>query len=224
MNNIEALYQKAHEAKRNGDISLLIDCYKKINKIDAYSWEAKFCLTYYKAMEAEEKNFWSESIEVMNTERDIFSTLKNGIDKKEEPIAVEAVYKGICDISQKFTHDTKHNFSKKDDNAKNDSISEYVGKLSIASELLYSCGDEIEACFGDKYYSFAIDTWKKAIKINASYVKFVLNINEQQNTIDKYTEKIMKLDKEYKKPELNIPSSSGSSFASKIKNFFRKNK
>lgn len=219
MDNIETLYKKAHEAKQKGDITLLRQYYKSINEIDPDNWEAKFCLTYYKAMEAKEKDFWSESIAVMNVEREIFATIKKGIDKSEEPIAIKSIYTGICEISKKFTHDTKHSFARKDNETRNENISEYVGKLSIASELLYSCGDEIESCFGDKYYSYAVDTWKKAIEINTTYVKYVLNKKEHSKTIDKYAEKILKLDKDYKKPEIELLSASTSSFTSKLKKF-----
>lgn len=222
MNDIELLYNKARKAYESGDKETTYKTYKDIYKMDSKSLEAEFFIIYFDAMKATMKDFWSTSISVMNIERIIFASIKKKITDNNQPKAVEFVFNALCEVSKKFTHDTKHAFAKADQSVRDEFISEYVSTLSVASEMLYSCGDDLVSVYGDKYYSYAISAWKDAIKINSSYVKYVINKDEHLNTLDKYAKKIQKVEKEYVLPEFQKCINTNTNVKTKIKNLFGK--
>lgn len=222
MSDINLLYSQARDAREKGDKENSYKLYKEINKADPNNWEAKFYITYFDAMKASMKDFWSISIAVLNLEREIFDVIKKNINEKEEASAIEQVCKGLKEISKKFTHDTKLSFARADQSVRDESVSEYVSTLSVAAEMLYSCGDDITEKFGDKYCLLANSVWKQAIEINSSYVKYVIKREGHFATINKYVNKIQEKEKDYVAPEIRIPSDNGSSVTSKIRRLFKK--
>lgn len=218
---INNLYKKAREAKSAGKDEEAYNYFKEIKALDEESWEAKFEITYYEAITSSVHGIWSASVNVLNIEKLIFNAIHKYIPDEEKDEAVHDVFKGLTYIAEKFTKDSTHHFNSLRKVFKEDHVSEHVSSLSVAAEIMYLCGDSIIATFGERYYDYAVSSWKTAIRINSSYVKFVSNKREHFKTIKKYTEKIHKYDKEYEAPAISRNEHSNKNVSEKIKMFIK---
>ena len=219
---LKKLYQAARNARETSDDATALRHYENISAKDPNSWEALFYLVILKTNSIKNGEIASSAISVTNSLDRVFKLIKENIsDEKERKSCVKEVVEQ-CYQTASWLSIASENFYKSI--TKGNGVIALTGVTGIVSSLsstgnalnenqtrqfhianmLCTCGNAIELYFDlddADYKEFAICSWKRMLDFDSAHKKAHHSNIFSNETIDKFTSKIKKLDPEYKTPQ-----------------------
>ena len=183
---IAKYYQLARTAKEEDDSKTAAKYYGLIREEDPESWEAKFYSIYYEAIECKVAEAYSMCVKLEKIASSILSSIKNNEPKDKQAECVLEVASKINDIALMFL---------------NGNSEEATGE---APNLVIIWGDHLEEKYPDvsEITEQAASFWENALSVLID----TYGIGEEKidNTVEKYSKKIQKYNRNYVVPKSNI--------------------
>lgn len=209
-NELANLYQIARRAKDDNNHENAAKYYDMILLKDPTNWEAAFYVVYFKAMGCKIAQIHSAAISVNNCENSVLTLIRDHVPKAEQSAAVSEIVSRSIHIATMLSNGAENHYYGTDSSIRSNYIPEYIDNICAASNILYTCGSQIELLFREQkdIAPYAASAWKAAIHIQTAILQnlFILDKARTQETVATYVEKIGKYDptyaKEYAKSQL----------------------
>lgn len=207
---LKNLYELARRAKADGNSENAQKYYSQIITKDPSSWEANFYTTYYQSMNCKIGEIGVAAMRVANCEDTVLKLIKDTVsDAEEQRKAVDEVAAKSISISSMLFNAYKNHYDGIDIQIKNRYVQEYANNCAAARDIVYTCGDQIVAVFGDTLGDIAAACWKVGVKQHNILNGVFDNKQLNADIIKSYNEKISKYDSDYQAPATNMSADGG---------------
>lgn len=197
--SLSNLYQLAHRAKDEHDLTNAIKYFDMILLEEPTSWEATFYSAYYKKFSMNTEEIVYDAVSLRKTIGVSLGLVKKHVlDHDEQIKAYTEISKESLAIALTWCNQIKSLFEPLDRHL----LTNYVNIDVEIINYLFALGDNLESLFGsDKEASvFFCVAWQKAIE-NANFILLFLGEDDKKEfkkIVETYTYKIKKYDKDYK--------------------------
>lgn len=207
---LKNLYELARRAKTDGNSENAQKYYDQILIKDPSSWEANFYSTFYQSTNCKIGEIGMAAIRVSNCEDTVLKLIKENVsDSEEQRKAVDEVAARSILIADMLFNAYKNYYDNIDIQIKNRYVQEYANNCAACRDILYTCGNQIIAVFGNAYGDIAAACWKVAVKQHNILNGVFTDKQGNASVINSYNEKIKKYDSSYIAPTTNMQQDGG---------------
>lgn len=204
------LYQIARRAKDNNNCVNAAKYYDMILVKDPTSWEASFYVVYFTAMDCKIAQIRSAAISVSNCEGSVLALIRDHVAEENQEAAVAEVVMRSTFIAKTLADGAGCHYNGINSDIKSKYTDEYVDNVCAASDIMYTCGSQIENIFGNRkeIASYAAIAWKAGIEIHSWILPYSANQSANKRVMTSYVKKIGKYDPAYEQQYTNLEAKS----------------
>lgn len=204
------LYQIARRAKDNNNCVNAAKYYDMILVKDPTSWEASFYVVYFTAMDCKIAQIRSAAISVSNCEGSVLALIRDHVAEENQEAAVAEVVMRSIFIAKTLADGARCHYNGINSDIKSKYTDEYVDNVCAASDIMYTCGSQIENIFGNRkeIASYAAIAWKAGIEIHSWILPYSANQSANKRVMTSYVKKIGKYDPAYEQQYTNLEAKS----------------
>ncbi len=231
---LQNLYQLARRAKEDENAENACKYYDMIAVKDPTSWEAAFYNVYFQARQTNIMNIQPAAVKVDNCLKGVFELIKNHVtDIEEREKAISGIIVDVGIIANMMASAASNHYYDTDARIRDRYEGEFTGRSVACTNLMYHCGDYIEAVFEElELQKWAGKAWILGIgmqtrgnfrepylsKLTDCIVRYAdFYSKEELETVKKYAVGVLNTSKYNKKKKENpVPSILGAILVSGI--------
>jgi len=195
---LKNLYEIARRSKDNNNSENALKYYDMIVVKDPSSWEANFCVVYYRAMSCKIAEIRSAAYSVANCLDSVCILIKENVqDAADKNKAIKDIFVDCFVIADMLSNAAKNHYESIDIQIQSKFMQEYINNAVAARDIMYVLGNAIILYFGEDKGLSAAEAWKKGIIIHSQFIKYLQDKQANLDMINEYTEKIKKYDISY---------------------------